>query len=146
MPELSTVVDGTSLELVAGSLRRKALTGQVTAAAASSATTLAGAAMADDGNSGTTKTIDWASLPVGRHELTLTGNVTLTLNNPVDGGVYALVIKTGAGGFTVTWPASVKWPGGTAPTITTTASKVDLVTLIWDNAAGKYYGSFNQNY
>ncbi len=105
-----------------------------------------GTAPVDDGNSGTSKTIDFSSYRWGRHELTLTGNVTLTLSNPADLGVYYLLIHTGAGSFTVTWPASVLWPGGVAPVITATASKTDLIVLVWDNSAGKYYGSFNQNY
>jgi len=129
-----------------GALQRAALTGDATASAGSNAVTIPGLALVDDGNSGTTKTIDFLSLKVGRHELTLTGNVTLTLDNPVDGGVYVLLIHTGAGSFTVTWPASVLWPSGVAPVITTTASKTDLVTLIYDSSVTKFYGSFNQNY
>lgn len=96
----------------------------------------------DAGNSGTAKTLDWTN--GNAQKLTLTGNVTLTLSNPVTGTPYVLKIATGAGSFTVTWPAAVKWPGGTPPTITATASKVDLVNLYWDGT--NYYGSFAQNY
>ena len=97
----------------------------------------------DNGNSGTTKTI---SLAVGNvQKLTLTGNVTLTLTNPTDAGVYNLELFTGAGSFTVTWPASVKWPAGTAPTITVTASRMDLIRLVYDATSGEYWGSFTQN-
>jgi hypothetical protein len=96
----------------------------------------------DDGNSGTAKTIDWNL--GNEHELTLTGNVTLTFTHPVNGGRYVLVLKTGAGGFTVTWPAAVLWPGGSAPTITVTASKVDLITFMYLAGSGKYYGAFSQ--
>jgi hypothetical protein len=100
----------------------------------------------DQGSSDTSKTINLQSLPFGRHRLTMTGNCTLTLSNPLDGGVYVILLRTDAGSFTMAWPASVLWPGGTAPVITVTASKVDLVTLIYDSNSGKYYGSFNQNY
>ncbi len=144
--ELGDICDGTSVEVSGSTLRRAAVAGDVTIAAGGATATVNGAALSDDGNSGTTKTIDWQSYKFGRHRLTLTGNVTLTLSNPADGGVYYLLIYTGAGSFTVTWPASVKWPGGTGPTITATASKVDLVRLVWDATAGKYYGTFNQNY
>lgn len=102
--------------------------------------------LTNDGNSSTALTVNWGSKKRGEHRFTLTGNVTLTLSNPVDGGAYVLLIYTGAGSFTVTWPATVKWPAGTAPTITTTASRLDLVTLIYDSTAAVYYGSFNQNY
>lgn len=98
----------------------------------------------DAGNSGTSKTIDWNNS--NEQLLTLTGNVTLAFSNGDDiRGV--LVLDTGAGSFTVTWPASVLWPGGAAPTITTTANKYDLVTLI--NLPGSpdtYIASINQDY
>jgi len=97
-----------------------------------------------DGNSGTAKTIDWNA--GNEHLLTLTGNVTLTLSNPVDGGRYVLVFDTGAGAFTVAWPGTVKWPAGTTPTITVTAAKYDLVTLIWLNTAGIYLAVISQNH
>lgn len=58
--------------------------------------------------------------------LTLTGDVTYTFPTPVAGKSFTLVQKQDAtGSRTVTWPASVKWPSGTAPTITSTASKAD---------------------
>lgn len=58
--------------------------------------------------------------------LTLTGNCTYTFPTPAAGKSFLLIQKQDAtGSRTVTWPASVKWPGGTAPTITSAASKVD---------------------
>lgn len=58
--------------------------------------------------------------------LTLTGNCTYTFPTPVAGKSFILVQKQDAtGSRTVTWPASVKWPAGTAPTITSTASRAD---------------------
>lgn len=58
--------------------------------------------------------------------LTLTGNCTYTFPTPAAGKSFTLVQKQdGTGSRTVTWPASVKWPAGTAPTITATASKAD---------------------
>lgn len=105
-----------------------------------------GTALEDLGNSGTTKNIDFDTLPFGRKRVTLTGNVTFTLLNPYDGGVYVVLLYTGAGSFTYTFGASVKWPGGVAPTATATAARLDLVTMIWDDTASVYYGSFNQDY
>ena len=102
------------------------------------------AGLTDEGNSGTADTIDFLSRYRWTHKSTLTGNVTYTLSNPVTGGVYTILIFTGAGSFTVTWPATVKWSGGTAPTITVTAARMDLVVLTWDGT--NYYGSFQQNY
>lgn len=96
----------------------------------------------DAGNSGTADTIDWSLNSAQRS--TLTGNVTYTFSNPVTGGSYVLRVLTGAGSFTATWPATVKWAGGTAPTITTTASRMDLVNFYYDGT--NYYGSYTQNY
>jgi hypothetical protein len=31
--------------------------------------------------------------------------------------------------YTITWPASVKWPSGTAPTLTSTNLKSDIIIL-----------------
>jgi len=94
------------------------------------------------GNSSTAQTIDWS---IKSSQLsTLTGNVVYTFTNPQAGGAYVLRIATGAGSFTVTWPGSVLWAGGTAPTITATASKVDLINFYYDGT--NYYGSFTQNY
>jgi hypothetical protein len=94
---------------------------------------------------GATETIDFAVS--NEHTVILDENVTLTLSNPVDGGRYTIIlIQDGTGTNTVTWPAAVKWPGGTAPTITATADKADLVTLYYYGTGSVYLGSFNQNY
>lgn len=45
---------------------------------------------------------------------------------------------------TVTWPASVKWAGGTAPTLTTTSSYVDVFTFYYNGS--KYLGGLSLNY
>jgi len=93
------------------------------------------------GNSGTAVTI---SLATGTFQtVTLTGNCTFTMPTATAGQSFILKILTGAGGFTGTF-TSVKWPGGTAPTITTTASKFDLASFIADGSA--WTGSIIQNY
>lgn len=96
-----------------------------------------------DGNSGASKTIDWGSSPVATHTLTLTGNVTLTLSNPVTGGKYIMVISTGAGSFTPVWPDAANFPDDTPPDLTT-ASEKWLVTLLYDGTI--YLCSFNGPY
>lgn len=96
----------------------------------------------DAGNSGTSDTIDWSLN--SSQKSTLTGNVTYTFSNPQTGGAYVLRVLTGAGSFTVTWPSSVKWAGGSAPTVTTTASRMDLFNFYYDGT--NYYGSYVQNY
>jgi len=48
------------------------------------------------------------------------------------------LIQDATGSRTVTWPAAVLWPGGTAPTLSTGANAVDLVALYYDGT--NYYG------
>lgn len=78
------------------------------------------------------------------HVLTLTGNVTLTLAGATAGVActVALYLKQDAtGSRLVTWPASVKWPAGVAPTLSTGANKVDLVTLTTVDGGTTWWGS-----
>jgi hypothetical protein len=89
-------------------------------------------------NTGTAYTIDLAGGSV--QILTLTGNCTFTFPTATAGQSFILLLKQdGTGGRTVTWPASVEWPGGTAPTITSTASKMDK--FVFTAADSNWYGS-----
>ena len=48
------------------------------------------------------------------------GNITFTFGTaPADTKSYAMVIEVDHNSGTLTWPASVKWPADTAPTLTT---------------------------
>ncbi len=61
---------------------------------------------------------------------TLTGNVTFTFPTAVAGRSFTMYLKQDAtGSRTVTWPGNVVWPGGTAPTLTTTANKADIISF-----------------
>lgn len=95
-------------------------------------------------NTSTAYTIDLANGSV--QILTLTGNCTFTFPTVVSGkGFTLLLLQDATGSRTVTWPASVKWPGSTAPTITATASKMDKYVFV---ANGSYWIGSNagQNY
>lgn len=85
--------------------------------------------------------------------VSLTANITsITLSNPPATGSYGEIViefkQDATGSRTVTgWPASVKWPGGTAPTITTTASTgVDFITLRTRDGGTTWYGDYSQDY
>ena len=93
------------------------------------------------GNTGTSQTLDLTSGTV--QTATLTGNCTFTMPTATAGKSFTLLLKTGAGSFTSTF-TSVKWAGGTAPTITTTASRMDILVFFADGT--NWYGSFTQNY
>ena len=51
---------------------------------------------------------------------------------------------TSGGDYTQTWPTSVKWPGGTAPTLTTGVTSVDVLVFITDNAGTTWRGAVAQ--
>lgn len=94
------------------------------------------------GNTSTALTLSWRN--GNKQSCTATGNVVFTLSNPVVGATYQIEITQDSGGsHTYTWPAAVKWPGGTAPS-GSGAAKIDLITLFYD---GTYYlGSSSLNY
>lgn len=74
----------------------------------------------------------------------LNANVTtLTFSNvpTTTGTAYALSLALTANGtaYTVTWPASVKWPAGTAPTLTSTNGKVDTLVLATYDGGTTWY-------
>lgn len=76
--------------------------------------------------------------------VTIAANRIPTFSNPKNGARYLLRVIQGTGGSKlITWP-TVTWRGGTAPTLTTTAAKQDLITLIYSN--GVYYGDASLNY
>lgn len=95
--------------------------------------------------SGTTETLDFDVSFYHSIDLdSATGDVTLTLSSPVQGQTYLIKVIQGATARNLTWPASVKWPSGTAPTISTTNNDEDVITLWWDGTS--YYGNFQQDY
>lgn len=86
-----------------------------------------------------TTTIDWG---LGNHMDFTFGafNETFTFTAPAKSGVYTMsLLQDGTGSRTATWPASVKWPAGTAPTLTTTATTgYDIISFRFDGT--NYYG------
>lgn len=70
---------------------------------------------------------------------------TFTWSNPSATGKacsFTLIRTKDATGTarTIAWPASVKWGGGAAPTITQTTGAVDVFTFITLNAGTTWYG------
>jgi hypothetical protein len=75
----------------------------------------------------------------------LTENTTFTFSNPpASGRAFAFTLKivqdASASGYTVTWPASVDWPSATAPTLTATASAVDVFVFYTHDSGTTFYG------
>ena len=97
-------------------------------------------------NTANTSTAYTISLADGSFQvLTLTGNATITMPTATAGRSFILLLKQdGTGSRTVTW-STVKWPGGTAPTVTSTASKQDIYSFFADGT--NWYGTtVGQNY
>lgn len=76
--------------------------------------------------------------------LTLNASTTVTLAGHVVGTYIFQITQGGVGSYTLTWPASVKWSGGTAPTLTTTVGKTDIITLYHDGTS--FFGTYSLNY
>lgn len=93
------------------------------------------------GNSSTTQTIALSNGTV--QTVTLTANCTFTMPAAVAGKSFLVLIKSGAGNFTGTF-TGVKWPANTAPTITNTASRMDIIAFSSDGT--NWYGTASQNY
>lgn len=93
-------------------------------------------------NSSTAITLDLANGTM--QDITLTGSPTITMPTATAGKSFLLMLRSGAGSYTVTW-STVKWPGGTAPTVTTTASRMDIYSFYSDGT--NWYGTtVGQNY
>jgi len=60
------------------------------------------------------------------HSVTLGGNRVLAVTNVAVGQVFIIrLLQDGGGTRTVTWFNTIKWTGGTTPTLTTTINKAD---------------------
>lgn len=76
--------------------------------------------------------------------VSLNANITtLSFTNvPATGTAYGLTLALTADGTarTVTWGSAVKWPSGTAPTLTSTNAKVDTFILYTHDGGTTWYG------
>ena len=65
--------------------------------------------------------------------------------NPKDGATYTIIVtQDGTGSRTMSFGANYKWAGGTAPTLSTAAGAVDILTFISDGT--NMYGTSNLNF
>jgi hypothetical protein len=90
---------------------------------------------------GTTTTIDLATATNFVHGLT--GATTYTFSNPATTGnatAFTLKIIQDSTARAITWPASVDWAGGTAPTLTATNNGVDVFVFYTIDGGTTYYG------
>ena len=74
---------------------------------------------------------------------TLTENTTFTFSNPPASGTgfsFILHLIQDSSARTVTWPGSVDWAGGTAPTISTTNGADDFFVFATSDGGTIWYG------
>lgn len=79
-------------------------------------------------------------------KVTLGGNRTFALSATPSIGTYIVYfIQDATGSRTITWPSSNwKWAGGSAPVMTTTANKIDVLMMVSDGTT--VYASMSLNY
>lgn len=75
------------------------------------------------------------------HTITMpAGNITIAVSNSGVGQSFMInIVQDSGGSRTVTWFTTIKWAGGSPPTLTTTANKIDTFGFIV-TSAGNYQG------
>ena len=103
-----------------------------------------------------TSTIDWAKGNKQLYNFIQAAAKTLEFLTPQYNDWSLQRLDTGAGSFqliisqpasgsgTITWPASVKWAGGSAPTLSSGGQKIDIVSFLYD--AGTYYATISKDF
>jgi len=77
-------------------------------------------------------------------ERTLTGNTTFEFNNAASnpaGNSFTLVVQQdGTGGHSITWPNSVEWDSGSAPSLSNNANDKHLLSFVTPDGGSTWYG------
>ena len=76
--------------------------------------------------------------------VTMNATSTFTFSNPPSGTditSFTIITVNSAGGYAISWPASVTWSGGATPTRTTTSGKQDAYTFFTRDGGTTYVGS-----
>ena len=75
--------------------------------------------------------------------LTVDQNTELAFSNPSPTGkscAFTFIFTQDSSPRTITWPTSVDWAGGTAPTLSTASGKIDVFTFFTLDAGTIWYG------
>ena len=90
------------------------------------------------GNTGATRTLDLTT--ANFFSATLDQACTFTFSNPAGSGDFCgfVLALTNGGAFTITWPASVDWAGGVAPSLT--VSGLDILVFVTYNGGTNWNG------
>ena len=94
------------------------------------------------GTVGASSTLSLATGTVLTATLTASTPCTFTMPTAVAGKSFILILTQAATGMTTATFTGVKYPGGTAPTITATASAVDILSFVSNGT--NWYGNYAQ--
>ena len=75
---------------------------------------------------------------------TISADSTFTFSNSPASRAYGFTLELTHTSGTVTWPSAVKWPGDTAPSLTT--GKTHLFVFVTDDGGTRWRGSSLTNY
>lgn len=75
---------------------------------------------------------------------TISANSTFTFSNAPSSRAYGFTLELTHTSGTVTWPAAVKWPADTAPTLTT--GKTHLFVFVTDDGGTRWRGASSIDY
>lgn len=93
----------------------------------------------------TSQTLDLSTTNI--FNLTLANSATLTFSNPPSSGTaYSLTLyckQDATGSRTITWPAAVKWPNASTPTLSTGANKIDIFNFFTLDGGTTYVGALS---
>jgi hypothetical protein len=64
------------------------------------------------------------------HDITLSGNCTLTFPTATAGKSFTIRINYPATTYSINWPSSVAWPNATIPALTQVSGKQDLFSFV----------------
>lgn len=158
--------NGTSINwapVLAGNLSGNTLSPSVVNSSLTTVGTLSTLALSGGTNFGTNYTEGYVSIGATSTttlDCALGNNFVLTMNTniisllftniPGSTRLYSLnliVQQSSSGGRTITWPVTVKWAGGVAPTLTGGANKIDVFALVTYDGGLNWLGFVaGQNY
>lgn len=100
-------------------------------------------------SSGGVLTLDYSA--ANHYYTTLTENITsLVITNPPASGRLGLmtleILQDGTGGRTFAFPAAFKWTGGVAPSISSGAGDLDILTIRSRNAGTSWNAVLSQDF
>ena len=74
-------------------------------------------------------------------------SITISFTNPPANGISSSLTlhckQDGTGSRVITWPASVKWPNASAPTMSTGANKIDVFSFFTLDGGATYLGALS---